>query len=331
MTDTREKSHHEERQQALLDMLNAGGMDYFDRDHLIFRAQKVGFFRILEMLYSRNADYVKILRTYTDDQFRKNQVFSFVQKILCDDSDHDKKSQVEKSVLDDMECLISIDLKKSVQLIFFHMYPYVPLVLAKLEKSPKGVLFECLKNFLELKENGSQPSTPVHRQVGQDPLTSAETYESFIDLMCQLEPKSVSSYLRSKSSFYRSENVLKIVEKHDIKDAQAYLLEQEGKLQEAFKLMKSDLDQQIKHVLENDEQGSDQEALVWSKMNATVILIIQLCQRSSLILDEDERDKMWFELLDCLMKKQHKEFKSMVKHVLTSSLGHISLRSVVDR
>ena len=93
LTDTREKSHHEERQQALLDMLNAGGLDYFDRDHLIYRASKVGFHRILEMLYDKNQDYKKLLRTYIDDPFRQNQVFNFLQKTLAEDdlTSNDKK------------------------------------------------------------------------------------------------------------------------------------------------------------------------------------------------------------------------------------------------
>ena len=50
LTDTREKSHHEERQQALLDMLNAGALKYFEsegRNHLISRSQNVGFYRLV--------------------------------------------------------------------------------------------------------------------------------------------------------------------------------------------------------------------------------------------------------------------------------------------
>ena len=57
------------------------------------------------MLYSRDKDYVKLLRTYIDDHFRQNQVFNFVQKTLSED-DNDKNGQVEKSVLDDIDALI---------------------------------------------------------------------------------------------------------------------------------------------------------------------------------------------------------------------------------
>ena len=337
LTDTREKSHTEERQQALLDMLNAGGQEYFDKDHLIFRAQKVGFYRILEMLHDKGKEYVKLLRTYIDDPYRQGQVFTFLQKVFLEDND-DKKGQVEKSVLDDLDALISIDCKKTAIIIYFHMYPYIPLVLARLEPK-KATLYEFLMHLLEHKEGGSQPSTPVHRQV-DDPLTTPETYEGFIELMCQLEPKGVASYLKSKGHLFRPEVVLRIVSRYGIKDATAYLLEQDGKLVEAFDLMRSDLDSQICDIT-NTKGDADKAALLWSKLNASVVMVIQLCQRSSLVLQVGERDQMWLLLLDSLMKPQNdlkgsqsdelKPFKEVVRHVVTSALGHISLRSVVDR
>ena len=47
LTDTREKSHHEERQQALLDMLSAGALDYLE-DEVKLKAQNVGFYRLVK-------------------------------------------------------------------------------------------------------------------------------------------------------------------------------------------------------------------------------------------------------------------------------------------
>ena len=55
-----------------------------------------------------------------------------------------------------------------------------------------------------------------------------------------------------------------------------------------------------------------------------MILIIQLCQRSSLVLSVNERDDMWFKLLDTLMESQRSKsqnLKDLVRHVVTSSLG----------
>jgi hypothetical protein len=52
------------------------------------------------------------------------------------------------------------------------------------------------------------------------------------------------------------------------------------------------------------------------------------------------RDHLWFELLDSLMKPQGglkgsnvdlKPFKDVVRHVVNSALGYVSLRAVVER
>ena len=48
------------------------------------------------MLYLRDKDYVKLLRTYIDDHFRQNQVFNFVQKTLSED-DNDKKGTMNQN------------------------------------------------------------------------------------------------------------------------------------------------------------------------------------------------------------------------------------------
>ncbi len=338
LTDTREKSHHEERQQALLDMLNAGGLEYFDRDHLIYRAKSVGFYRILEMLYEKGGETAKLLRCYIEDPLRQLQAFVFLQKVFLENANDETTSEVEKSVLADLAALIGVDGKKTAMVIYFHMYPYIPLVLSKLEAmEDKTILFDFMKALLEFKESGSTPTSPVHK-LREDPLTSKETYERYIDLMARFEPKTLSSYLRSHSHTYRSEAALKICVKHGIKDGQAYLLEQQGRLDEAFDLMKADLEAKIAEIISVNESDNDKDlALLWTQVNANVIMIVQLCQSHS--LNADLREKLWFSLLDSLMKPQAKlkakedlkPFKDVVRHVVNSALGYISLRAVVDR
>ena len=85
------------------------------------------------------------------------------------------KGQVEKSVLDDIDALIGIDSKKTATVIFFHMYPFINLVLAKLESKP-STLYEFLKYLLELKEGGSQTNSPVHGKI-EDPLTATGCFK----------------------------------------------------------------------------------------------------------------------------------------------------------
>ena len=111
----------------------------------------------------------------------------------------------------------------------------------------------------------SQPNSPVKtstRWKDEDILSSHQTYETFIELMCQFESRRVSAYLKSKTSHYHNQKVLKICQRYNLVEAQAFVLEEEGLVDEAFNLMKKDLDIKIKSVLVEDlSQGifSDQE------------------------------------------------------------------------
>jgi hypothetical protein len=90
------------------------------------------------------------------------------------------------------------------------MYPYIPLVLSKLESSKKD-LYQFLKFVLDLRESGSQPNSPLKtssRWKEEDVLSASETYESFVELMAEFEPKQVAAYLRSKVSRFRNAKVL---------------------------------------------------------------------------------------------------------------------------
>ena len=66
--------------------------------------------------------------------------------------------------------------------------------------------------------------------------------------MCQLDSKFLSSFLQSKSWYYRPEVSLRLAAKYGIKDDQAYLLEQdkEERIKDDFDLMKSEVEEQVK-------------------------------------------------------------------------------------
>ena len=274
-------------------------------------ASKAGFFRILEVLYEKGGEFNKILRCYIDDPMRNLQSFVFIQKVFLeseypmtgDDPTSDKKGAVEKSVLKDLFALIAIDARKTATVIYYHMYPYIPLVLSKLESSRKD-LFVFLKHVLELRESGSQPNSPLKsspRWKEEDVLSSSETYETFIELMAEFEPRLVAAYLKSKTSRFRNQKVLKTCRKFKLVDAEAFVLEEEGHIEEAFQLMKADLDLRMKQML--TAPTSEVSELSWTQLNASVLLVIQFCQRvSSKSTDARKHEKLWFGLLDALVR-----------------------------
>ena len=339
LTEAEDKSHHEERQQALLEMIRSGGMQYFEREKLIRQSEKVGFFRILETLYEESEEYEKVLQTFlSDEEPRRQQAFAFIQKVLLEESyNYEAKGKVEKSVIKSLNDLMLTNSKKTSSVIFCHMHSYIPLVMANLEDEPQW-LYVFLKNCFELRDAGSQPTTPVHSANKEDVLTSEKTFELFIDLMCRFDETRVPSFLAGKSNF-DLKKVLKICEKHEIDDAVAYLLESDGQILKAFDVLKKKLDNQL-HQSPNKSLGKMNGEIFWARVNSSVIIIVQLCQRTMQILTESERETLWFSLLDSLISCQRnpglskasgEQLKDVIKHVISSTIGHVSLRAVIDK
>ena len=250
--------------------------------------------------------------------------------------------------------LINIDAKKTSMVIFYHMYSYIPLVITKLDEK-RAHLYPFLKHALEYKESGSQPASPVH-QANQasyvDPLLSKETLDLYIDLMCEFEPRKVAAYLKSRSN-YDLHKVLEICEKFSVLDAQAYLLEKDGRTEEAFDLIMSQLDEKLRLVPDttNPRKKPEQRSLFWTQINASVMLIVQLCQRSCSETPPQQKERFWFQLLDALLSTQNgimtsaaasdqdaaaaadnvNAIKDVVKHVVNSAIGYVPLRSVIEK
>ena len=94
--------------------------------------------------------------------------------------------------------------------------------------------------------------------------------------------------------------------------------------------------------------STDQDlSLTWSYVNTMIILLIQLCQKNhakQLDNSSNDKDKIWFELLECIINPQRalsskrdalskcqlQPFKDAVKHVVNSALGYVSLRTLIE-
>ena len=93
-------------------------------------------------------------------------------------------------------------------------------------ESNKKELFNFLKFVLDLREGGSQPNSPIKsssRWKDEDVLSLNETYETYVELMAEFEPRRVAAYLKSKVSRYRNQKVLKICQKFHLGDRRKIL------------------------------------------------------------------------------------------------------------
>ena len=349
------RSHREERQHALLEMLGQGRgsiAEQFDRGRLLGRLKAAGFTRILERLHEDAGDFDLVLKSHLEDAEEENrlQAFAFARKVLASIEeegniskyDEEARGKVEKSVVGEISSLAHLSPERTASLVCNHMRSYLKLVLVKLENGKdEELLYKFLRSAFDQRQQLQQspvksPGTSDDHGAA-DPLSSEETFERYLELMCTHEPERVAPALRSsRGGTFDAERMLAVVRRHGNVEAEAHLLEREGRTEEAFSLLRAGLEKRLEEVV-----GREAEDLGWSRVEAEVIKLVQLLQRANRASSSPEdKQKMWFTLLDMLLDGQDRagddkaaanKMKEFVRHVVNSTLGHVPLRSGLER
>ncbi|KAH0623915.1 hypothetical protein JD844_007114, partial [Phrynosoma platyrhinos] len=141
-------SRHSERQQVLLELLQAGGIVQFEENRLIQMAEKAEFYQICEFMYEREHRYDKIIDCYLRDPLRKEEVFTYIHNILSipGHSTEEKQSVWQKGVKH-IEELISVSPFKAADLISIHFSDQVEQIIQNLQD--QYLLFQFLKSLLD--------------------------------------------------------------------------------------------------------------------------------------------------------------------------------------
>eukprot|EP00794_Sanderia_malayensis_P015740 gene15740-17326_t len=346
LSNSDDNSRHEERQQALLELLAAGGLKQFDDERIIALAESAKFYRVCEVLYEKKNMYAKVFSCYTRDPARKQQSFSYIDELLQDDSFTDlQRAEVQDAVLASLNELVVIDSSRTAGMIANHFPDCIDHVVGKLEYEPK-VQYQFLKGIFQPQESAAPSSS--RKMIGKSRdafVPEPSIHEQFIELMCRYDPGDVYLYLRGTDN-YRLEQSLAIVQRMKIVDANAFLLEKTGDVQGAFKLLLDNLKAKAaafsQSFAEGDDpmssrEGREKRRALKNALNA----VIQLCQRNSSRLDNEDREALWFPLLESVMAPQRRvkdvtsphfvAFKDMTKQVLSSMMGYIALPAVLQK
>jgi len=200
----------------------------------------------------------------------------------------------------------------------------IPKVVDRVRGEDK--FFEFLTHLLELHES-SEPRSPSRTM---EHVCSVELYEEYIELMCEQAPTGLLHYIKTKHK-YRPEVVMKLCERFNILDGKIYLLETQGRLEEAFSVLKGQMDDRINEFLANE--GGEPELKVVG-INTSLLIVIQFCQRVSGRLTEDKRESMWCSLLNDVAKPiqvvvNPDPWREMIRHIVSSMLGHVGHKKVV--
>lgn len=134
---------------------------------------------------------------------------------------------------------------------------------------------------------------------------NSEYCEIYIDLICRFEPEKLLYELRTTLSeySYRIDECLRICRQRKHWDGAAYLLEKSGQIEAAFMLYLEKLTSYIKELQKSLETMSERDLnILKSRIDAMLIMIVQLCQRNNCSVDEPVKEKIWFSLFDEIMK-----------------------------
>ncbi|XP_023606373.1 vacuolar protein sorting-associated protein 8 homolog isoform X6 [Myotis lucifugus] len=323
-------SRHSERQQVLLELLQAGGIVQFEESRLIRMAEKAEFYQICEFMYEREHQYDKIIDCYLRDPLREEEVFNYIHNILSiPGHSAEEKQSVWQKAMDHIEELVSLKPCKAAELVATHFSEQIETVINKLEN--QVLLFKFLRSLLDPREG-------IH--VNQELLQISPCItEQFIELLCQFSPTQVIETLQVLEG-YRLEETIQITQKYQLHEVTAYLLEKKGDVHGAFSIMLKRLQSKLQEITHQGETTREDPSL--KDVEETMVETIALCQRNSHNLNQQQREALWFPLLEAMMAPQklsssatphlHSEaLKSLTMQVLNSMAAFIALPSILQR
>ncbi|CAJ1066529.1 vacuolar protein sorting-associated protein 8 homolog [Xyrichtys novacula] len=335
-------SRHAERQQVLLELLHVGGVVQYNEERLLALAETAKFYQICEFLYEKNNMYDKIIDCYLRDPLRKGEIFGYIHNLLCMPGySLEEKQTVLAKVLQHIQELIALDASNSADLVLFHFTEEAQQIISELQDD--YLLMKFLSCLLEPREGLHSGTTlPVEN----------ELHELLLDLLCRLSPRQILSFLQT-SQHYRLEEAIQIVEKYHHNEALAYLLEKKGDFQGAFTVLLKTLKEKLSLLtfgedrgVEETEEGlkeeEDDTKTSLSTVKDSLKNIIDLCHHSSENLYQQEREALWFPLLETMMffqreVKQHgsphtfEVIRELTMKVLNCMSSFISLPAIIQR
>uniref|UniRef100_A0A2K5BXM1 Vacuolar protein sorting-associated protein 8 homolog n=1 Tax=Aotus nancymaae TaxID=37293 RepID=A0A2K5BXM1_AOTNA len=323
-------SRHSERQQVLLELLQAGGIVQFEESRLIRMAEKAEFYQICEFMYEREHQYDKIIDCYLHDPLREEEVFNYIHNILSiPGHSAEEKQSVWQKAMDHIEELVALKPCKAAELVATHFSGHIETVIEKLEN--QVLLFKFLRSLLDPREG-----IPINQELLQ---ISPCITEQFIELLCQFSPNQAIETLQVLEC-YRLEETIQITQKYQLHEVTAYLLEKKGDIHGAFLIMLERLQSKLQEITHQGENTKEDPSL--KDVEDTMVETIALCQRNSHNLNQQQREALWFPLLEAMMAPQklsssavphlHSEaLKSLTMQVLNSMAAFIALPSILQR
>jgi len=296
-----ELSHHEERQQALLELLNTRALERFNEERLLSLSNAAKFFRVSEMLYQRRGEFGRILDCYCLDKARQHLVFGYIkQTVVRPDVSVEDKKRVREAVLEHLEDLTCIDAKKTTKLITTSLgVNLIDAVNRVIRYHNEDATFDFLHCLFETTESCN----------GEEWEFDPNVYERYAELLCQRSMvEAVIAFLRLYDG-YRLTKMLEICQRFRISEAVIVLLEKSGDVSGAFEVALQTLRSKLSVIIRFDDLHRKQVEQL-KTMEVGVENIISLLSRNSVRLEQMRFRQLWFTLFDLLTDNYYRLFGS---------------------
>ena len=337
-------TQHEERQQALLELLNMNKSPwgpFSDPKRLLKSAKEAKFYRVMQLIYERQGEHHRILDCYMLDTGRQVQSFSFIHHTLKNGAiKPSERSRIRELVVTKIAALTRIDPAGTARLLMVDFMNVIKPIVATLNSQEK-IQYNLLHGIFTTRDSIDDDELAIPDEV----------QERYIELLCKMLPAQVYPYLR-ESNDYRLAETLELTRKYRITDATAWLLERKGDLPGAYALIHGTLLEKIKlfnqaYVDFEASGGEDKDtcAAALQTLRGILAVAMQMCLRASGKLNEAEREGLWFPLLDCLINSQRAMkqtltttveeysvvFRELMRHVVNSMINYVALPAILQK
>lgn len=171
--------------------------------------------------------------------------------------------------------------------------------------------YDEIKDFIKLLENSQRNTfTFLANLVKLNVKLDTDYSETYIKLLCKFNPENVEMFLRVNDT-YRLDTAIEIVKEFELNSVYIYLLEKKGDYQTAFNIS-------IELLKEAPESMAENFALDCAS----------LCSRASEVLSVNEKESLWFSLLNIVLSRP--DLSQITKNILHSSSRYVDLKNLVQ-
>ncbi|KAF0302552.1 Vacuolar protein sorting-associated protein 8 [Amphibalanus amphitrite] len=302
-------AHHEERQQALAELISTGVLQHYDTERLAQLAEAAKFYRICELLFEGRGEFDRAAGCMLRHGSGRSSVHRFVaERAAAERTAPVAPPRDAASIaLCYLQDLLDIDLDRTAALFTSCLSRHLEEAVQRLDSSPEQ-RYRFLGAILQQSSSMVLPGS---------------VYGQYLTLMCQLEPDRVTQFISEQDTF-DDDNYLKICRSAGHREGEAHLLERSGDTAAAL--------QTLIDGLSDAERTSVPAARLVSRLSAA----IRLCQRSAGRLPDEHRRRGWFTLLERAVAFQQSDLdaalvKGLVPMVVGSMIGHVPLPEVMRR